>query len=252
MQAMQITAYVAGSIALARPEDLALDGILAYQSLRKHFGEEFYFLPAPKESLCFASLPLEMRGSPSERIQALSTGNTWIDAEHKDASLWYWACSSAQIDVKGHGMQHWNKRFDTKASLSDHIDFAGKREKILIEQGRYKSYHMPLPTLVCDTLRWYACGDLERVAELLLPVMAMGKKRAYGNGHVLRWEIVPMYEDFSEWRENCMTRPIPGPLLQGVEWAEPFNMQYMAYRAPQWHNANQALCVVGGKRNAYA
>src|SRR2546429_7393209 len=91
MQPMQITAYVAGSIALARPEDLALDGLLSYQTLRRHFGDEFYYLPDPKETLLFARLPLEMRGDPSPRVQNMHTGDRWIvPAEHiADKSLWY-------------------------------------------------------------------------------------------------------------------------------------------------------------------
>lgn len=251
MKAMQITAYVAGSIALARPEDLALDGLLSYQLLRRHFGEEFYYLPNPRECLYFARLPLEMRGSPSPLMVSMPTGAKWIVPSEglRDESLWYWACSSAQIDVKGRDTQHWNKRFDTQDSLSRHIDFCGKVEKILIEQGRYKAYHMPLPTLVCDKVRWYAYGDMEQVADLLLPIMAMGKKRAQGNGSVLRWEIEPMAEDWSTWQTNKLMRPLPRQLGNGVQW-ELFDMQYTAFRAPQWHPGNQEMCVTKGTRYA--
>jgi CRISPR type IV-associated protein Csf3 len=251
VEAMQITAYVAGSIALARPSDLALDGLLSYQLLRRHFRDEFYYLPDPKESLIFARLPLEMRGNPLPRIQNMRTGDKWIASREglKDESLWYWACSSAQIDVKGRETQYWNKRFDTQAALSDHIDFGGKVEKILIEQGRYKAYHMPLPTLVCDKVIWYAYGDMEKVAELLLPIMAMGKKRVQGNGAVLRWEITPMQEDWSDWQNNQLMRPLPTKLGAGIEW-QLFDMQHTAFRAPQWHSGNQTMCVTRGKRCA--
>jgi CRISPR type IV-associated protein Csf3 len=249
---MQITAYVAGSIALARPSDLALDGLLSYQILRRHFKDEFYYLPDPKEMLFFAHLPLDMRGEPSSRIQNLNTGDKWIAAKDglKDESLWYWACSSAQIEVKGRETQYWNKRFDTQAALSDHIDFGGRVEKILIEQGRYKAYHMPLPTLVCDRTTWYAYGDMEKVAELLCGIVAMGKKRVQGNGAVLRWEIEPMAEDWSEWRVNKLMRPIPGPLASHVQWHGGFSAQHTAFRAPQWHPGNQAMCVTKGERCA--
>src|SRR5690348_17321071 len=189
MEPLEITAYVAGSIALARPEDLDLDGILAYQTLRKHYGEAFYSLPDPKETLHFARLPLEMRGKLSERIQQLQTGDIWIDATHEDISPWYWSCSRAMIDVKGRDTQYWNKRFDTQAALSDHIDFKGRVQKIIIENGRYKAYHMPLPTLVTDKVRWYCYGEAEAIAELLLTVSSLGKKRNYGNGAVLRCRL---------------------------------------------------------------
>ena len=238
MQPLQITAYVAGSISLARPEDLALDGLLAYQVLRKHFGSDFYTLPDPKEVLYFARLPLEMRGE-SVSVQ---TGDLF-----PVESLWYWACSSAQIAVKGRDTQYWNKRFDTQAALSDHIDFGGRVEKILIEQGRYKAYHMPLPTLVCDKVVWYAYGDAEQIADLLCPIMAIGKKHSQGNGHVIQWEIEPIAEDWSEWKDGKLMRPIPGPLARGIT---PLDIQYIAYRAPQWHSSNQMMCVVKGMRDA--
>lgn len=241
MQPLCITAYVAGSIALARPEDLSLDGLLAYQVLRKHFGDEFYTLPDPKEELRFARLPLEMRGKPSKKIEAMQTGDIWQSRTVQDDSCWYHACSSAQIAVKGRDTQYWNKRFDTQAELSKHLDFGGRVEKILIEQGRYKAYHMPLPTMVTDKVVWYAVGDSEQIADFLCPIMAMGKKRVQGNGHVLRWTIEPMAEDYSEWRDGVLMRPIPGPLAHSMT---PLDMQHIAYRAPQWHPMNQALCVV--------
>jgi len=236
---------------LARPEDLALDGLLSYQILRRHFGEEFYFLPDPREHLLFCRLPLEMRGDPSPRIQNMRTGDRWIvPAENiADKSLWYWACSSAQIEVKGRDTQYWNKRFDTQASLSDHIDFGGKVEKILIEQGRYKAYHMPLPTLVCDKVTWYAYGDIDKVSDLLKDIRACAKKRSYGNGSILRWEITQIQEDWSTWKVNKLMRPLPRQLGASVQW-ELFDMQHTAFRAPQWHPGNQTMCVTKGQRLA--
>jgi CRISPR type IV-associated protein Csf3 len=247
MQPLEITAYVAGSIALARPEDLALDGILAYQVLRRHFREAFYHLPDPKEVLYFARLPLEMRGKPGERMQHLQTGEIWIDASTKDSSPWYWSCSSAQIEVKGRDTQYWNKRFDTQAALSDHIDFGGKVQKILIEQGRYKAYHMPLPTLVCDRVRWYAYGDMEALADLLCDVASLGKKRKYGNGAVLRVTVIPTMEDYSEWKDGQLMRPLP--VIGSWQDVTPLDLQYIAFRAPQWHPANQQMCMVKAVRN---
>lgn len=249
---LEITAYLAGGIALSRPEDLALDGILTAQVLRRHFGEEFYYLPNPKECLYFARLPLEMRGSPSPQIIASTTGDKWI-VPHEglyDESLWYWSCSSAQIDVKARDTHYWNKRFDTQASLSDHIDFGGRVEKIIIEQGQYKAYHMPLPTLITNKIMWYAYGDREAMTDLLSPVMGIGKKRAQGEGHVLRWGIEEITDDCSTWKENCLMRPLPGPLAQDILWQETPNIRHIAFRAPQWHPMNQVMCAVGGKRHA--
>lgn len=251
MQPLQITAHLAGSIALARSADLALDGILAAQVLRHHYGNDFYTLPDPKEHLCFARLPLALRGKPSEAIAQAETGFVLWDAatRQRDESLWYWACSAAQIDIKARDTHYWNKRFDTQAALSDHIDFAGRVEKIIIEQGQYKAYHMPLPLLVTDKIVWYVNGDAEAIESLLSGVSAIGKKRVQGNGYVLRWQIEETEEDWSEWCDDQLMRPIPGPLFDQSR-ATPHDIQYIAFRAPQWHLLNQAMCVVKAARHA--
>jgi CRISPR type IV-associated protein Csf3 len=244
MQPLQITAHLAGSISLARPQDLALDGILAVQVMRRHYGNDFYTLPDPSEHLMFARLPLVMRGKPTASVESAETGYVlWDSATRtRDESLWYWSCSAAQIDVHARDTQYWNKRFDTQPGLSDHIDFGGKVEKIIIEQGRYKAYHMPLPTLVTDKVTWYAYGEREAVANLLQGVSAIGKKRVQGNGYCLRWDVEPIADDWSEWRDDQLMRPLPGPLVD-AEQIRPLNMEYIAFRAPQWHPLNQAMCV---------
>jgi CRISPR type IV-associated protein Csf3 len=250
-QPVAVTAYLAGSIAIARPQDISLDGLLAYQMLRHYLGDAFY-TPGGREELRFARLPLEMRGEASPSVQALKTGDVWMDLRRNrvDTSFWYWACSSAQMDVKARDTQYWNKQFDVQPSLSKHIDFHGRVEKIIIENGRYKSYHMPLPTLIAEKIVWYAFGDLEQIRALVTPITAIGKKRSYGNGMVLRWEVEPREEDWSEWKDHCLMRPLPGPLA--IKWARHggFDIEYTAYRAPQWHDANQAMCIVRGKRVA--
>lgn len=247
MHPLKITAQMAGSIAIARPEDIALDGILAYQVLRRHFGGEFYYLPNPQEVLYFAQLPLEMRGSPE--VQKLATGDVWMNTGQGivDESLRYWSCSSAQIQIKGYGTLHWNKRFDAQASLSDYIDFGGKVEKVIIEQGQYKSCHMPLTVIKCDSVRWYVYGDKGGIENLLSDVPAIGKKRAQGNGTVLKWTVEQIPEDYSEWKSGDLMRPIPGPIFDQSH-ATPLDIQHIAFRAPQWHSANQCMCVTSAKR----
>lgn len=240
MQSLHIMAYLASSIAISRPEDISLDGILSYEVLRRHFGADFYSLPDPKEVLHFARLPLAMRGKPSPFVERLATGDVWYRHGQADDSFWYWACSSAQIAVVGRDTQYWNKRFDAQPGLSDHIDFGGRVEKVLIEQGRFKAYHMPVLTLIAEKIEWYAVGDGEQIADMLRPVMAIGRKRSQGQGAIVRWDVEPMQEDYSEWRDGLLVRPIPGPLASGMT---PLDMQYIAFRAPQWHSSNQALCV---------
>jgi CRISPR type IV-associated protein Csf3 len=242
---LAITAYLESSIGIGRPEDISLDGILTHEVVRKHFGYSFYTLPDPKEILYFARLPLEMRGFPSERIQGLQTGDIWIDKEHQDSSPWYWACSRTQLEVKGRGTLYWNKQI--AENMTDSIDFQGRRGKIIIEQGQFKSYHMPLSTLITAKALWYAYGEKEQIADLLLPIMALAKKRDQGVGHVLRWAIEPTMEDYSEWKDGKLMRPLP--VIGNWQEVTPTDIQHIAFRAPQWHTANQQMCVVAGVRH---
>jgi CRISPR type IV-associated protein Csf3 len=244
MQPLKITAHLAGSIALARPEDISLDGLLSYQILRRHLGERFYNNPGGHEQLLFARLPLEMRGQPSARMQQAQTGDLWHSSHERDESFWYWSCSRAQIDVQGRDTHYWNKRFDTHPALSDHIDFGGRVEKILIEQGRYKSYHMPLSILVAEQVVWYAVGDAPEIETLLSGITAIGKKRVQGEGQVLRWHVEAIQEDWSEWRDGALMRALPGPLFHPMRTQYlPLDVQHIAFRAPQWHPANQCMCI---------
>ncbi|KAF0964934.1 hypothetical protein MLGJGCBP_01928 [Rhodococcus sp. T7] len=56
-------------------------------------------------------------------------------------------------------------------------------------QGRYRSWLMPLPLTVCRHLVWRAVGDPAAVAEMLEPIVSIGKKRGSGHGHVLTWTV---------------------------------------------------------------
>lgn len=244
-QPLRVTAYLANSIGMTRPQDLALDGILGAQVIKQHYGLQYYHLPDPKEHLKFVRLPFALRGSPSNAVEQAETGFVlWDSATHtRDESLWYWSCSSAQMTVDARDTSHWVKRFRTKPALSDHIDFKGKREKVLIEQGRFKAYYMPLPLLVAEKIEWYAYGNAEQIDRLLWPVIAIAKKRSQGKGEVLRWQVEPIPNDCSEWRDGRLMRPIPGPLVD-LATVTPHDIQHCAFRAPQWHPLNQAMCVV--------
>ncbi len=104
---------------------------------------------------------------------------------------------------------------------------------------------MPLPQLVTDHVTWYAYGQMEAIADILCPVSAIAKKRSSGHGAVLRWTIEPMGQDWSEWRDDRLMRPVPATLARHIT---PLGIQYIAFRAPQWHPVNQAMCVVKGER----
>ena len=80
------------------------------------------------------------------------------------------------------------------------VDFQGKRGKVIIEQGRYKAYHMPVFYRVAEQVEWYCVGDKARIEALLSTVTHIGKKRAQGWGRVIRWEVEPWPKD---WSRRC-------------------------------------------------
>lgn len=245
MEPCTVTAWLAGPLAVTRPEDLALDGLTQWALLTALLGEQFYTLPGPRKSPLFVRLPLALQGPAAARIARFRSG-FWPDiARDFQDQPWWWACSSAElVDVAARETHYWNKRFDTREA-----DLLSEQTKtVVIENGRYKAYHQPLPTVVCRAVRWHAVGDSTALATLLSEIGYLGKKRAYGEGAVARWEVTPAETDHSLWTaEGRLARPVPVESIPAT-WAETPVSQFIAYRAPQYLPYHQALCWTGGRR----
>jgi CRISPR type IV-associated protein Csf3 len=138
---------------------------------------------------------------------------------------------------------------------ADRIDFEGKRGKVIIEQSRYKAYHMPIYYIASATVSWFVFGDGQAIDYLLLKVNSIGKKRSQGWGQVLDWRIEPAQEDYSEYRDGngngngdknknkpSRTIPIDEENIPGVG-----NFGYRGYRPPYWHPARQSLVLLPDK-----
>ncbi|WP_256718325.1 hypothetical protein [Rhodococcus sp. D-1] len=109
---------------------------------------------------------------------------------------WHWTATFAypENEVPGPHVQYYSARPDQQAL--DHL--AVDLPALVSErQGRYRSRVVPLT--VCWHLAWRAVGDPAAVAELLEPIMSIGKKRSAGHGHVLSWEI-PEHMDADQWK----------------------------------------------------
>lgn len=247
MQPLEVIAHLATPIAITRAEDILLEGILCYQILAHCFQGN----PPPLNMdtrLLHLHAPLALRGNIA-RIEQRTTG-TILDCRADLSDQWWYACSTTQLhEVLARKTQTWNKRFDAAPEYSDTIDFGKKTAKVVIENGNYKAYHQRLPTMTVRALSWYVLGDASLIDLLVQDVRFLGKKRAYGYGEVLRWEMREMREDCSTWKDNRLMRPLPAYGLRDTQsWEEPPNFQQIAYRTPAWHVANQALCAMGGKR----
>lgn len=190
---LRVTAYP--RVGIATDQWLPLDGILFYQACRDALGPQLATLPG---------------GSPEKEDIEMP-----LLIVHPGELDWYYACSWAQPQPwwLAEGRDYWNKRSDTQ--YADLIDFKGKRGKIIIEQGRYKAFHMPIFYRVAKKIEWYCVGDPQELRFLLSTVTHIGKKRSQGWGRVIQWNIEPWAEDWSVWRDGKLTRGVPADDIAG-------------------------------------
>jgi len=219
-QPLQITATM--RTAVVADEFLTLDGVLLYQAMRQKHGAQLFTLPGGyKGELAEVPLRVINRGEPH----------------------WYYACSWAYPTRAwwlAEGVDYWNKRFDN--GLSDVIDFANKRGKVIIEQGQFKAYHMPIFYKVVDKITWFAVGDAAKIEQLLFTMTHIGKKTSQGWGEVIRWQVEPIAEDWSSWKDGKLTRAVPLQNLTGHSF--PLNMTRYGVRPPYYLADNQCFVAM--------
>ncbi|HOW77948.1 MAG TPA: hypothetical protein PK406_00725 [Verrucomicrobiota bacterium] len=201
---------------------LPLDGILLYQAARRQFGPRL------------ATAPGYGHGASAAHVHGLVPL-----AERNRGPQWYYACSFAQWGDTAEGKAYWEKRFDTQ--YADMLDFEGKRGRVVVESGRYRSYHMPVFYRHALWVEWYAVGAQNAVAHLLQGVWAIGKKTVQGFGRVAAWQIEPWADDWSERRDGQPTRAIP--ISEGAGFDAGCAL-FCGYRPSYWLRENQALCEV--------
>ena len=168
---------------------LPLDGLLWYQAHRLALGPEQATLPGGnpgKNNKMHMPLKMINPGTPD----------------------WYFACSWAQPRQWwiGEGTDHWNKRFDS--AFAELINFGKRRGKVIIEQGKYKAYHMPVFYKVAKQVHWYCVGDKIEIKQLLSTMTNVGKKTSQGWGRVL-WAVESWHSDWSVWHDGELMRGVP-------------------------------------------
>ncbi len=171
---------------------------------------------------------------PGEEYHPKGTKQThmWLKVLNGGTDQWFYAASFAQWGEATEGQDHWNKRFDS--SLAHLVDFDGKRGKVIVEQGRYKAYHMPVWYRHALSVSWWVVGDIGWVMRMLSTVTHIGKKGAQGWGAVLRWEVEPTPCDWSVYGQGGkLMRAIPAEygILTGL-------------RPSYWIPRNQMICEV--------
>lgn len=199
-----------------------IDGVILSQANRQALGPELAAMPGGAPIQGAPTLPLEI--------------------VHQGRRNWYYACSWAQPQPWWieEDMGYWNKRFDTE--FDGLIDFGRRRGKVIIAQGRNKAYHMPIFKRVVRQVEWYCIGDKKCLIELLSTCTGLGKKRAYGEGAVTRWEIESIPEDWSIMRDGRLMRGIPVDDAQVLD--VPFKRAHYGIRPSYWKSSNQMWLAV--------
>ncbi len=188
---------------------LPIDAILFYSAMAQLNGPQLVTLPGRNPDAKTASLPLK---------------HVEVDG------VWFHAASFAQWGPHADGQAFWTKRFDQKTAHL--VDFRGRRGKVIVGQGRYKAYRMPVFYRHALWVSWYVVGDYVAIQRLLAPMTHIGKKTAQGFGRVIRWEVEPWDHDWSVYGPGGrLMRAIPerGGILYGI-------------RPSYWDRRNQVPC----------
>lgn len=207
---------------------LPLDGVLYYQAMREAYGTQDATLPGGNQQ----------RENEERSLVPLRVDNP-------DSPLWSFACSWAQWSAPTvEGTDHWNKRFDN--GYADYVEFGKRRGKVIIEQGGFKSYHMPVFYRSALYAEWYAVGNKRRIGELLSTATHIGKKSSQGWGRVAKWEMEEMSEDWSTWKRGYLVKGIPAlftPLPEGST-QQTINFMHYGFRPSYYRSENQTLLAV--------
>lgn len=214
MRPLRIRAYLQDGRVAGFDPWLPLDSILSYAWMRQHHPDVFYDnIREQGREVIIDDMPFERRG------------------KEKD---WYWACSFNTAPPLAEYTRYWHKRFD----LQYERYLAGVKGKIRTNSGRYRSYRMPLTVFLFNFLEWYAVGDADEILALCRLVTHVGKKTAQGFGAVEKWEVEPWPHDWSEEREEKLTRP-----LQAARCPEPRGvLMECGIRPPYWDVNNWRIC----------
>lgn len=199
---LRITAHLATGVACAVPWGLALDGLLASE-LRGIQKQLLAGAGHPITPAMDVDCPPDLR-LPLARC---TLSPTW----HWQATCGYPTDPTLRPDV-----HTWTSRVDAR-----HLEQTASYLPASLpeRQGRYKAYRMPLLVTPAQSLTWHAVGDAEAIQSLLEGIVAIGKKRSQGEGHVLRWEVVaaPDLDLFSAGHchpDNSLGRPCPPECLE--------------------------------------
>ena len=207
MPLVKVTAELASPIALS-PTGHApnLDALCCLQMCR-HLG-------SIKQSEAHNIQPRGQRITEQGQIP-IPIKQTWIDGfpiPH---------CSSGIIEATSESVDYYHCSFPTHRGELLRDD---QRTKIARGGGTYKSFRLPLRKSDTQRVVWFAELRTKRevnrapaswLRQILSHVEFIGKKTAYGHGHVATWTVEPTDIEAHWICDGVLMRPLPVSMVAG-------------------------------------
>ena len=115
------------------------------------------------------------------------------------------------------------------------------KRKINIARGYYRHWALRSVVIAADHCYFYGCGDIDRIAQLLRYLVALGDNTRIGWGTIHSWHIEPTPDDHSLVKDGKAMRPIPVRLLESYNDAVE-----LAWKPPYWAADSIELCAPPG------
>lgn len=127
-----------------------------------------------------------------------------------------------------------NRRFP----LAEAIALGGPTvRRIQQSEGSCKAYRIPVETAHVAELHWYAVGDADGVRRLLDLVSRLGRRRAVGEGTVLRWRVEELDEVWHGFPALSADGAAMRHLPLDVEGLRDYAVRIGCVRPPYWARA---------------
>lgn len=223
MEPLKITAYLGSAIAVFDNYSPSFDSLLEWLIL-----DRFNLtVPNPDTEQVEATRPIIETEMPLLKTEI--------------GSEWYWATSSPCYQIINEQIDRYRKRWNPGID-SPEPNWGKRKAKWSGSEGAEKNYDLPLYLRLTPAISWYVIGDKEKIEKLLQDCKGIGKKRSYGYGQIIRWEVELHGEDWHLWRnENQLMRPIP---IKAIDRVCDFVILTWGWRPPSWFHGNRIQCAL--------
>jgi hypothetical protein len=195
---------------------LHLDGVLSHALNGLCRGRESYLLPTKR--------PIASPAAHSRFRQMLKMTQGVMHA----------SISFFVPDIAPHSMEYF-KRFEA--------DRFPRKRKVSLGTGYFRFWCLRQVYKPCAEVRFYGCGDIALVTELMHEITHLGNDTRIGWGSIdhNQIRINRLNEDRSLVYQGKAMRPLPARLCRRYSDAVP-----LAWRPPYWAAENIELCVPPG------